>query len=175
MHKKNMRVSNLRITAFVATSIDGRISLNKKTLPDWTSKEDWQFFQRSLKKMDAVVVGRNTYEAARTRLKKRNTYVLTRSITRTYRKGSVTFINPDTVDIIKILGHHSSIAILGGSSVYGMFFEQNLIDELYVTIEPLVFGHGISMVENCTITSRFLLCCVRKLNRHGTVLMHYKK
>ncbi|MDP2630030.1 MAG: dihydrofolate reductase [Candidatus Uhrbacteria bacterium] len=171
MHKKN----NTHIIAFVATSIDGRISLRKKTCPDWTSPEDWRFFQTSLQKMDAVVVGHNTYEAARARLKKRCTYVLSRSRTRTYRAGSVTFINPDSVDMDEILRHHRSVAVLGGASVYGMFFDRNLVDELYVTIEPLIFGRGVPMVKDCTKTAHLSLCCIKKLNHSGTVLMHYKK
>ncbi len=175
MQKKNIPPSNARIIAFVATSIDGRISLKKSVRPVWTSTEDWRFFQKSLKKMDAVVVGRNTYEAARTRLQKRCTYVLTRSITKIYRKGSVTFVNPDTHDMRDILGRHATVGLLGGSSVYGLFFEQNLVDELYVTVEPLIFGRGVSMVKDCTKTTRLVLCCIKKLNRTGTVLLHYKK
>lgn len=125
--------------------------------------------------MDAVVVGRNTYETARTRLKKRNTYVLTRSITRTYRKGSVTFINPDTVDIIKILGHHRSVAVLGGSAVYGYFFDREYIDDLYLTIEPLVFGYGVPMtIITSTLSIRMLLVSVKRLNKTGTLLIHYR-
>ncbi len=175
MYHRKHQAHNPHIIAFAATSIDGRISLKKDSLPDWTSKEDWKFFQASLSRCDAIIVGRNTYTAARTRLQKRNTYVLTRSISRKLRRGSVTFINPSAVDILDTVRHHTTIAVLGGSSVYGMFFEAGIIDEVYVTIEPLVFGRGIPMVSGCETTIRMALCCIKKLNRAGTVLLHYVK
>ena len=50
----------VKYTAFVATSIDGRIAKNNHSGIDWTSKEDWNFLQKSLTKIDAVIVGYNT-------------------------------------------------------------------------------------------------------------------
>lgn len=163
-----------RYIAFVAASVDGRISLTEKKLPDWTSKEDWDFFQDALSRADAVVVGRNTYQAATERLRKRNTFVFSSRLKTLRRKGSVTFVNPVHVSIAELLGIYKTVAVCGGGNVYRFMLENNLLDELYVTIEPLIFGRGKAMFVGGTQTTHLRLLSARRLNRTGTLLLHYE-
>jgi len=163
-----------RYIAFVAASVDGRISLTDKTLPDWTSKEDWNFFQDALSRVDAVVVGRNTYEAAAERLRKRTTFVLSNRLKTLQRRGSITFVNPAYVDLAELLRTYKTVAVCGGGNVYRFMLENNLLDEIYVTIEPLIFGRGKAMFVGGTHTARLHLLLARRLNRTGTLLLHYQ-
>ena len=163
-----------RYIAYVAASVDGRISLTSKTLPSWTSKEDWRFFQKSISQMDAVIVGRNTYESAASRLRKRTTFVLSHRPKTLVRRGNVTFMNPETVDIGKLLGGYKRVAVLGGGAVYRFMLERGLLDEIFVTIEPLIFGRGKEMFIGGTKTTCVRLLSVERLNRAGTLLLHYR-
>ncbi len=174
MKPRGLPSSKTQFVVFVATSVDGRISLTKKTLPDWTSKEDWSFFQKSLQKFDAVIVGRNTYQAAATRLRQRTTFVLSSRISTSQRRGTVTFLNPARVDIKQLLKQYKRVAVLGGAMVYRTMLERGLLDELYITIEPLIFGRGQAMVIGGTITTQLRLISQRRLNKAGTLLLHYK-
>lgn len=173
MKEKRKPPHKTRFVAFVAASVDGRISLAKRTLPDWTSKEDWRFFQNSLSKVDAVVVGTNTYQAAAARLRKRNTFVLSSRPRGVWRRGSVTFVNPASVDLAELLSQYKTVAVLGGGMVYRTMLERNLLDDIYVTVEPLIFGRGKEMFVGCTRTTRLRLLSARRLNRSGTLLLHY--
>lgn len=164
----------MKCTGFVAASIDGRISLKKKRMPDWTSIEDWRFFQHALSCMDAVIVGRNTYEAAKARLQKRTTYVLTRRTATRFRRGSVVFINPAGTNVHDLLHRHRTIAVLGGSEVYSWLIDQRLLDELFVTIEPIVLGRGTPMITGLKSTVNARLLSSKKLNKNGTLLLHYR-
>src|SRR3989344_3439807 len=105
---KEHRQRKTRYIAFVAASLDGRISLVSKALPHWTSKEDWRFFQRSLSRIDAVVVGRNTYESVAERLRKRNTFVLSSRPKTLTRRGAVIFVNPARVNLPNLLERYKS-------------------------------------------------------------------
>lgn len=172
--KKNNLQHRTRYVAFVAASVDGRISLSSKTLPRWTSKEDWRFFQKSLSRVDAVVVGRNTYQSAAERLRKRNTFVLSSRPKTIKRRGTVTFVNPKNVDLEKLFQEYKNIAVLGGGAVYRFMLERGLLDEIFVTVEPLIFGRGKEMFVGGTRTIRVSLLSVRRLNRTGTLLLHYK-
>ncbi|MBI5733591.1 MAG: dihydrofolate reductase family protein [Candidatus Kerfeldbacteria bacterium] len=163
-----------RYLAFVTASVDGRISLTSKTLPSWTSTEDWRFFQKSLAEVDAVVAGRNTYRAAATRLRKRNTYILSNRLATLRRRGTVTFVNPHRIDLAELLQSYKTVAILGGGMVYRTMLERNLLDEIFVTIEPLIFGRGKEMFVGGTRTIKLRLLSVRRLNRSGTLLLHYQ-
>lgn len=163
-----------RFIAFVAATIDGRISLSSKRLPDWTSKEDWELFQKSIKRFDAVVVGRNTYVAAASRLRKRNTFVLSRRTRMLTRRGTVTFVNPAEASLPKLLSNYKRVAVLGGGSVYRFMLERGLLDEIFVTIEPFVFGRGKEMFVGGTRTISARLLSLRQLNKNGTLLLHYQ-
>ena len=168
-----------RFRAYVAASVDGKIALKekgKKTI-DWTSHEDWKFLQDELAKADAVVVGRNTYDAYRDRLQKRNTFVLTSRVKKVINLGSVTFVNPKFADIEDLLADYRKVAILGAGSVYQFMLERNLLDELYVTIEPLLFGRGQDMFEGGEQkkeNTKLKLLSVKKLNQKGTLLLRYE-
>ena len=174
MHPQHLLQRKTRFVAFVAASIDGRISLLGKTLPRWTSKEDWQFLQHSLSRADAVVVGRNTYRAAARWLRKRNTFVLSNRLATMVRRGNVTFVNPANVDLVSLLAKYKTVAVLGGGAVYHFMLESGFLDEIFVTIEPLIFGRGKEMFVGGTRTIRVSLLSVKRLNRTGTLLLHYQ-
>lgn len=163
-----------RYIAFVAASVDGRISLSSKRPPDWTSKEDQEFFQKSLSRIDAVVVGRHTYESVAERLRKRNTFVLSRRPKTLVRRGTITFVNPEKVNLQKLLERYKSVAVLGGGVVYQFMLENKLLDEIFITVEPLIFGRGKEMFVGGRQTTRVNLLSVKRLNRKGTLLLHYQ-
>lgn len=173
MQRTSKKFHKPRFIAFAAASVDGRISLVKAALPTWTSKEDQRFFQKSLAQCDAFVVGRNTYHAAASALRRRTTYVLTSRIKKEYRKGSVTFVNPKTTDFVRLFSAYGTVAILGGAAVYRLMAERGLLHELYLTIEPLLFGRGTPLMLGGTRTIALRLISVRKLNAAGTLLLHY--
>jgi|SRR3989344_186438 len=173
-HPQHLLKHKTRFVAFVAASIDGRISLSEKTLPRWTSEEDWRFFQRSLSRADAVVVGRNTYESVAKRLRKRNTFVLSGRPKTFTRRGNVTFANPENVDLASLLAKYKTVAVLGGGAVYRFMLEGGLLNEIYITIEPLIFGRGKEMFVGGIQTARAILLSVKRLNRTGTLLLHYQ-
>ncbi|MDP3793194.1 MAG: dihydrofolate reductase family protein [Candidatus Uhrbacteria bacterium] len=163
-----------RYIAFVAASVDGRISLSSKHPPHWTSKEDGDFFQKSLASIDAVVVGRNTYQSVAERLRKRNTFVLSSRPKTLTRRGTVTFVNPTKVNLSKLLERYKSVAVVGGGAVYRFMLEKELLDEIFITVEPLIFGRGKEMFIGGTEMTRVSLLSVKRLNRNGTLLLHYK-
>jgi len=164
-------------TAYVATSIDGRIAESHQSGIDWTSKEDWNFFQKSLSKMDAVIVGHNTYRVFKDRLKWRNTIVLVSKVGPLKVRGKVIFLNPKKSNLKKFLQTkgYKNIAVLGGSKVYDFCLSNKMLDELFVTIEPYVFTTGVPMFSGVKFKkNKFSLIMVKKLNKRGTLLLKYK-
>ncbi len=174
MLTKKIKPYKTKYSIYVASSIDGRISLSSTKKPTWTSKEDWVFFQKALKVSDAIVSGHNTYKAAKSHLDKRNTYVLTSKVKTLVKKGNVKFINPKHIILKKLFGKYKNVAIVGGGMVYQKMLDLKLVDDMYVTIEPLIFGRGKEMFAGGKKTAKFRLMSVKKLNKTGTLLLHYK-
>jgi len=177
MNRKHKSPPKVFCVAYVAGSIDGRISESNRSKMHWTSKEDRNFFQKSLGKFDAVVTGHNTYRMAETRLKKRNTIVFTSKVNKPRLSGSVVFFNPRKSDFIKFIKNqnYKKLAILGGPKVYNFFLKNKILHELFVTIEPYVFTTGVPMFAGDKFKKyKFCLKSVKRLNKKGTLLLHYQ-
>ena len=165
--------------AIAAVTIDGKIAKGPNHMSDWTSKEDKLFMRALLGKCDVVIVGNNTYKTAIKPLSKRKCIVFSKSINLPIRKSAnLLYVNPAEINFkffIKNLGY-KRIAILGGAQTYSYFLENNLLDEIYLTIEPLAFGGGVSLFANKKLGDfKYKLVALKKLNKEGGVLLHYKK
>jgi dihydrofolate reductase len=161
------------VRAIVATSADGCISADASRMPDFTSAEDWDLLQRELAHTDAVVVGRRTYVAAQERLDTRTTIVVSRSGDVPVHPHNVHVVNPDTVRCADVCASYQHVAILGGTAVYEWAFAQNMVHELWLTIEPVLLGGGVPFIHMLPSRVQLVLKEIRRLNERGTVLMIY--
>ena len=67
------------------------------------------------------------------------------------------------------------IAVVGGTAIYDWFLKRGLVDELCLTLEPVVFGAGKLLTDAPLRTfRRFSLKSVKHLNKRGTLLLHYQ-
>lgn len=165
-------------TAIAAVTLDGKIAAHKGQNSSWTSKEDKQFLHKFLDRSDVVLVGRTTYEVAYKSLSKRNCIILTSRIKATFKKNRLTlFCNPKTVDLIALITRlgYKKVTILGGQKVYSFFIKNSLLDELFLTIEPLIFGKGLSLFQYKELFSQPVkLISFKRLNSKGSILARYK-
>ncbi len=161
----------MNVFLIVAQSADGFIAKNQTHLAtDWTSKEDKQFFTERTKKAGVVVMGSTTYETFMRPLKERLNIVYSRD--KTY-EGVETTQKPPTELITELEGRgYEEVAICGGASIYTLFMEAGLIQTLYFTVEPILFGQGISLF-NKSIEQKLVLKSSEKLNDQGTILLEY--
>ncbi|HEY4526429.1 MAG TPA: dihydrofolate reductase family protein [Candidatus Paceibacterota bacterium] len=169
----------MRCIAIAAITIDGKTALDANHFSDWTSPEDKVFMRALLDKSDVVVVGNNTYKTAVEPLSKRNCIVLTSSVAATERKNEKLLLwNPTAVPYSSVLQNTriEKVAVLGGTQTYTYFLENDLLDEIYLTIEPLVFGRGLHLFESQkNLSRRFRLESTKLLNEKGSLLLHYVK
>jgi len=161
--------------AIAAVTIDGKIALDPSHFSDWTSKEDKDFLHEFLDKADVIVVGNNTYKTALEPLSKRNCIVFTASVaTSEHKSDTLTYCNPVSSDCVPLLEKYETVAVLGGTKTYTWFLENDLLDELYITIEPIVFGRGLPLFESSEdINVQLKLESTKQLNEKGTLLLHY--
>src|SRR3989338_7004136 len=161
--------------AIAAVTIDGKIALYTRHFSDWTSKEDKDFLHEMLAAVDVIVVGNNTYKTAIEPLSKRNCVVLTTSVETVERKSeNLIYANPVSSDYFSILQNYKIVAVLGGTKTYTWFLENDLLDELYLTIEPIIFGRGLPLFESSKdINAQFKLESTKQLNEKGSLLLHY--
>jgi dihydrofolate reductase len=136
----------------MATTLDGKISRGPLHPVDWTGKKDKKLFVQLTRDAGAVIMGSNTYTTIGKPLPGRKNIVMTRNKSRVSDDKNLIFTDTPPSRIIKDLENQGfkSAALIGGSIVNSLFLKGKLIDEIYVTIIPKIFGHGLSMFNEET-------------------------
>jgi len=154
-----------------ALSADGYIAHNAHELTDWTSKEDKKLFVELTKRAGVMVMGRSTFDTIGRALPGRKTVVYS---SRPVEAEGVEVTQEPPQQLLARLSAegYGEVAIVGGRSIYNQFLEAGVVDELYLTIEPLVLGSGVNLAT-IPKTMQLKLKELRKLN-DDTVLVRYK-
>lgn len=181
--------ARIKDTLIVATSKDGFISpADGVELPStkWTSEEDYRFFTEKTKEIGVLIMGRTTYDTIGRPLPGRLTVVLTRDSEKEAERArkkfkmdwlpnNLRFTNKSPQEVLQALATEGfeQVALCGGASLYQLFTEQDLVDEMFITIEPVEFGEGIKLFENNKIFGNFQLIKEISLNEQGTIVQHW--
>jgi dihydrofolate reductase len=131
----------------MAVTLDGKIGKSPDHFPDWTGKEDKQLFARLSRQAGVVIMGSKTFDTIGKPLPDRKNVILTRDQTRKSQWENLIFTSDPPRKILENLekeGHKQAI-LAGGAMVNALFAEEKLIDELIVTISPVIFGYGLSL------------------------------
>lgn len=146
------------IKAFIIASMtaDGKIARNATHAATWTSKEDKKFFVERTKQAGVMIMGKTTYETIGRPLPGRLTIV--------YSQEKIEGIETTTLEPEKLLADletrgYTEVAICGGSTIYTMFMKAKLVDTLYLTIEPIIFGEGMGIFNGEIEASLHLRSC----------------
>ena len=152
-----------------AMTADGFIARDAHHLASWTSKEDKKFFVERTKQAGVMIMGANTYETIGKPMPGRLTVVYSRS--KQYEGVEVTSKPP--AELLKDLESrgYTEVAICGGASIYTMFMKANVVDTLYLTVEPLLFGSGVSIFTE-SLETNLTLASSRNL-ADNVILLEY--
>jgi dihydrofolate reductase len=147
----------MRIVLIAAQSLDGFITQQDTPGSDFTSQADKTFFRDALRAFDCSISGANCYRATRDGYRrslgshKRLNLVLTRNPSHfepdvvpdgiEFRQATAQQLRDELV--ARGRGH---CALLGGSQIYRLFLDAKLVDELWLTLEPRLFGSGTPLV-----------------------------
>lgn len=169
---------------YIATSLDGFIAGENGQL-DWLNNipnpdgDDFGFAE-FMDKMDAIVMGRNTFEAVLSfgvwpYTKK--VFVLTSTLVDVpeHLEGKVSYIQGTVEEIVADLNGmgYKALYIDGGKTIQS-FMKSNLIDELIITKIPVVLGTGIPLFGKLDTSIMFEYVSTEIYN-HTLVKTHYRK
>lgn len=161
----------IKVSIIVAETADGFIAKETNHPALWTSKEDKKHFVEITKRAGVVIMGSTTWKTLPKPMKDRLNIVYTRS-GETYEGAESTSIEPkELIDSLESRGF-SEVSICGGSSIYTLFLKAGLVDTIYLTIEPILFGKGIS-IFNEQLELKLELQGETKTEA-GTIFLEYK-
>ena len=173
------------VKLFIATTIDGFIARENGSL-DWLedmpNPEGLDYgYGDFIADIDVVVMGRTTYESilgfgVDWPYANGDSFVVTSDKNyevKTEKTEVLNRIDTKVIDEIKSISK-KNIWIIGGGKLISEFLNLNLIDEMTITIIPIILGKGIKLFPNELNESKFQLLGVESFNT-GIVNLRYKR
>jgi len=155
-----------------AMTADGYIGRDSAHAAMWTGKEDKKRFVEITKRAGVIIMGQNTWKTLGRPLKDRLNIVYSPVPLEDAAEGVETTAK-SPADLLKELEGRGfkEVAICGGSMIYSMFMKSGLIDTLYLTIEPIVFGDGMRLFKESMDFKLKLVSSIATEN--GALLLEY--
>ena len=168
----------MHVFLIVAQSLDGYIAQSPHQVStDWTTPEDKKFFRDRTKEAGVLIMGRTTFETIGRGLPGRKIFVLSSqprpSQFSNLDESEVEFslLSPEKLLAELEQSGQAEVAICGGAQIYTHFLKAGLIDTVYSTIEPVIFGTGVTIFTEDVVV-KLVLKNVTKLSQ-STLLTEY--
>ena len=166
-----------KIVLNIALSLDGYIAGSKGEF-DWLFTDQDYGLKEFFASVDTALIGRKTY-AVMMKLggayPGMKNYVFSHRRTR-MKKKNVTFVSEDAAAFVKRLKSEKGgdIWLVGGGELAHSFFEADLVDEIILSVHPILLGKGIPLFRRMGRRRDFkLLGC--KTYSSGLVQLRYAR
>ena len=164
-----------KIILFIASSLDGYIA---KTDGDvgWLPVSGSSGYDNFYKSIDTVIMGKTTYDQVLTfgayPYQDKKSYVFTRNSDQK-KDEHINFVN----DVKKLAENLLSnpgmnIWLVGGSKIISNFMNLGFVDEIIISIIPVVLGNGIPLFTDIQKETKFEL--IKTTDYDTLVELHYK-
>ena len=165
----------MKVILVMAQTLDGKIARSSDHFPDWTGAEDKKFFAEKSRGIGVMIFGRQTFETLPGLLPGRLHVVMSRKARKWEEKSKnliMTCLRPSEIlRKLEALGFRE-VLLGGGRVINSLFAEKSLIDEIFVTVSPLVFGKGLGIFRENIALDLSLVNCKNISNE--VMLFHYK-
>jgi dihydrofolate reductase len=142
-----------KVTFGVANSLDNYIARADGAV-DWLTWSDdaARIMKDYWKTIDAILLGRKTYEVALAHGGGSNpyagmkSYVFSRTLEADQNNG-VEIVSEDAADFVRRLKRRKGkdICLMGGGELANSLFEANLIDQVGLNVHPVLLGSGVPL------------------------------
>ncbi|MBU0649214.1 dihydrofolate reductase family protein [Patescibacteria group bacterium] len=144
----------MKVILLMAITLDGKIAKHTNHAATWTSKADKKIFVEETKRAGAIIMGQTTYDTIGRPLPGRLNIVMnlepdtSRNIAQ-----ELEFTKTQPKELLAELEKRGfkSVIIGGGATINGLFLKLNLIDEIWLTVEPKIFGQGLSLFNGADV------------------------
>ncbi len=162
------------MTCFIIACLtaDGYIGKHSTHAAMWTSKGDKKRFIELTTRAGVVVMGQNTWTTLGGKPLKNRLNIVYSPTPLPHIPGMETTTKSPTELLADLAARgFKEVAICGGSQIYTMFMKAGLVNKLYLTIEPVVFGDGMRLFKEDMDYKLEMQECVK--TETGTLLLTY--
>lgn len=173
----------MHVLLIAAMTADGLIGQDAHHLAtSWTNEEDQYLFTEYVRKANNMVMGLNTFRTTAERwpgvfnktMPGRRLLVYTPDPSTVTRYKNVEAVTEPPAELVKRLDSEGvqSLAICGGTTIYTMFMQAGVVDDLYIDMQATLFGKGVSLF-NGELQQRITIADTKQLGPDN-LLIHYK-
>lgn len=168
----------MKVILYMATSLDGFIAKNDGD-SDWVSEADSVEFNKQIKKAGCLIVGRRTFDQYYGELypiPKVLNVVMTHNKRLKPKDKNVLYSTKspqETIKEIELKGFNK-VVLIGGGTTNNSYLKDNLIDEIYLSVHPLLLGTGIPIFRDAKETLKKLSLLEVKKLKEDLIQLHYK-
>lgn len=163
-------------------SLDGKITKwHDAPAHTWTSPEESSYFQHVIREHNLLVMGGNTFRYQKPTPKKGTLRIVMTRKPQAYASykvsGQLEFSSESPKVLVRRLEHQgfTDMLFLGGPRLASLFFKEKLFTNVWITIEPRIFGKGRNFIEDFPLDVSLTLYDQKLLNAQGTLLLKYRR
>ena len=166
------------VSLFIATSLDGRITGPGESL-DWLFTDRDYGYKKFFKSIDTVIMGRKTFAIACTfeniPYAGKAKYVFTHQQITTDVPGVKFILNDPSVFVRALKAKPGKkIWIVGGAEIVKVLLNADLIDEIIMSVHPIILSEGIPLFSGIRNKSGWSLQKSKKFSS-GLVQLTYMR
>jgi dihydrofolate reductase len=167
------------ILIFVS-SLDGKVTKwGEPNVRLWSSHQDQDYYKRVWNESRLIVMGSATFNADTFNPFPGHQIIVMTSHPNRYKSfeipGQMEFTNETPVELSSRFANkgHQQMLVVGGPHIATSFLKEQLIDELWLTIEPKIFGMGENFATDAKLDINLRLIQIEKVNDQGTLITKY--
>jgi dihydrofolate reductase len=167
------------ILVFVST-LNGKITRGEDPeVRIWSSKSDQEYYSHIWKNSRLVVMGSNTFNENIIEPSAGRLIIVMTGKPELYTdreiKGHLEFSKVTPVALVSASekAGYDQMTVVGGSQLATSFLKEELVDELWLTIEPKLFGLGFNLIAEVPLQIDLQLIHFEKVNEQGTIITKY--
>ena len=168
------------ILIFVST-LDGKVT--KWGAPHvslWASHQDQDHYKKIWDESPLIVMGSNSFNAENFAPSASHLIIVMTGHPDKYKSlavpGQIEFTNETPGELYSrfVSKGQPQMLVVGGPHVATSYLKEQLIDELWLTIEPKIFGMGDNFATEAKLDIDLLLIHSEKVNERGTLINKYE-
>ncbi len=168
----------MKVILYMAITINGFIAKENDDT-DFVSEIEWDSFRKMVKSVGNIIIGSRAYEIMRDgkefeNLKNIRIIIVSNNTNfKTIADNHLLAHNPQNALAILKKEKFDKALVAGGGTLNTSFMAENLVDEIYLDVEPVVFGKGIPIFKDKDFEQKLKLVGQKKIT-DNEIQLHYK-
>ena len=165
----------MKVILYMAISLNGMIAKSDDDT-SWISKEEWDSYSLAVRTAGNLIVGHRTYNILTkqpefSEFKDVKLVVVAQEDFQTLAKNHLVAHSPK--EALKLLSDFEKVVVAGGGTLNASFVEENLVDDIFIDIEPIIFGQGIPLFRDKDFERNLKLVGQKKIS-DNEIQLHYE-